>query len=304
MKMEKCKRNRRSAACRLALFLLTSCLLLAGCARKDKGPEPVQTKGLPPGNALESGAEDGYSYTLYPLHAEITGYSGSGTDLKLPDTIGGKPVMSIGSGAFAGLEQLASVELPSGLRTIGQSAFDKCTALKRVVFPDTLESIGGYAFRDTALEAAEWKEGLYFIGKYAFMNTKLRTVSMPQTLSVIEKFAFSGCTELETVTFSERLAVLESRTFSGCTGLKEVVLPKTVEKVGDYCFGSCPALERAVIPGSVTSVGEGLLSGSGNAQIVTTAGSAAAKCAERNGYAVRIVSASELEAFYKAPASA
>lgn len=304
MKTETCRRSRCSAARLAALLLLLPCLLLGGCARQEKGPEPVQTRGLPPGNAAESGTEDGYSYTLYPLHAEITGYSGSATSLKLPDTIGGRPVMSIGSSAFYGMNKLESVELPSGLRTIGQNAFDKCTSLKQVIFPDTLESIGGYAFRDTALESADWKEGLYFIGKYAFMNTSLRSVSMPQTLTVLEKFAFAGCTALETVSFSERLTALESRAFSGCTSLKEIILPQSIESIGDYCFGSCPALERVVIPEGVTSVGEGLLSGSGSAVILTTSGSAAAKCAERNGYAVKLISAAELEAFYKTPASA
>ena len=297
--MNRNKKLLRSAAAYFAAACLILPVLLTGCAKEEEGLSPVVTKGLPPGEAGTTGTEDGYTYTLYPLYAEITSYSGSSTNPKLPDSLGGRSVLSIGSSAFAGNDKLESVELPSELRVIGQSAFDKCTALKHVAFPDTLESIGSYAFRDTALESLDWKEGVYSVGKYAFMNTEITALVMPQTLTELGKYAFSGCSKLESVTFSQRIVTVSSRAFSSCSALKEVVLPKSVTTLEDYCFGSCSALEKLVIPAGVASVGEGLLSGSEKAVIWTESGSAAEKCAGRNGYTLKIVSAEEMQSFYE-----
>lgn len=55
------------------------------------------------------------------------------------------------AGAFAGATQLTSVELPDGLRAIGEHAFEGCTSLKRVKLPDTVEEIGERAFYESGL---------------------------------------------------------------------------------------------------------------------------------------------------------
>ena len=49
-------------------------------------------------------------------------------------------------GAFSGCSSLSRIKL-SGVRVIGEFAFDNCTALEDVEFGDKLETIGEYAFR-------------------------------------------------------------------------------------------------------------------------------------------------------------
>ena len=53
----------------------------------------------------------------------ITGYYGQEAAVVIPDKIGRVPVSGIGAGAFARSEKLTSVTLPSGLDTVGDSAF-------------------------------------------------------------------------------------------------------------------------------------------------------------------------------------
>ena len=58
----------------------------------------------------------------------------------------GKPVRTIGEGAFAGCTDLCGVFLPHGLQVIGKRAFAGCTGLRSLILPGTLEHIGESAF--------------------------------------------------------------------------------------------------------------------------------------------------------------
>ena len=56
-------------------------------------------------------------------NATITGYSGNVDSLSIPSTIDGYPVTAIGNDAFSGNTSLYTVAIPSGVVTIGSSAF-------------------------------------------------------------------------------------------------------------------------------------------------------------------------------------
>ncbi|MBR2047249.1 MAG: leucine-rich repeat domain-containing protein, partial [Oscillospiraceae bacterium] len=75
-------------------------------------------------------------------NATITGYSGTDTNLVIPDTIDGYPVTTIGNDAFKNNDALTGVTLPSGLTYIGTNAFCNCDSLTSITIPKTLESVG------------------------------------------------------------------------------------------------------------------------------------------------------------------
>lgn len=74
----------------------------------------------------------------------ITGYTGQVTELVIPETIEGKPVTAIASGAFTGAE-VQAVVLPKSLVRIDDGAFSGCTLASLVVF-DNIETIGDACF--------------------------------------------------------------------------------------------------------------------------------------------------------------
>ncbi|MDR2417727.1 MAG: leucine-rich repeat domain-containing protein [Treponema sp.] len=76
----------------------------------------------------------------------ITDYSGSETNVRIPDRINGMPVTAIGEWAFA-LTPLTSVVIPNSVTTIGEGAF-RGTQLTRVVIPNSVTTIGERAFDD------------------------------------------------------------------------------------------------------------------------------------------------------------
>ena len=47
--------------------------------------------------------------------------------------------------AFKDNTKIISVEVPEGMRYIDVSAFEGCTGLKKIILPDSLTWIGGYA---------------------------------------------------------------------------------------------------------------------------------------------------------------
>lgn len=58
--------------------------------------------------------------------------------------------ITIAAAAFQSNENLSTVIIPFGARSIGESAFSYCKKLKKVHFPDSLIFIGEYVFHETA----------------------------------------------------------------------------------------------------------------------------------------------------------
>lgn len=102
--------------------------------------------------------------------------------------------------AFYGDTSLSEASLGNA-KKIGESAFEK-TALKTVVIPDSVESIGDRAFADDAsLGSVTIGAGLKVIPEECFTDcTELKSITIPATVREIEKDAFKGCTLLKTAT--------------------------------------------------------------------------------------------------------
>ena len=95
-------------------------------------------------------SEDGVTYS-------ITGYNGSGTNITIPSAIDGHAVMSIGNNAFSGNEDingnnavkykaLTNVTIPNTVTSIGSFAFYYCSSLLNISIPNSVTSIGDSAF--------------------------------------------------------------------------------------------------------------------------------------------------------------
>ena len=76
----------------------------------------------------------------------ITDYSGTDTDIVIPQSIDGKMVTSIGWSAFSGCSGLTSISIPEGVTDIEDGAFSECSDLTSINIPKGVTSIGGFAF--------------------------------------------------------------------------------------------------------------------------------------------------------------
>lgn len=145
-------------------------------------------------------------YTLNGTEAYVSGYVGSPTDVVIPATIVSDgltfKVTQISLRAFYGSTSLNSVKsIGNNLKSIGESAFSNCAALKTISFP-TVETISSSAFYNcTNLRVANLGNSLKSI-KTAFVNcTMLSYIVIPATCSSIYGDTFSGCSRLQAIIY-------------------------------------------------------------------------------------------------------
>ncbi|MBR5201882.1 MAG: leucine-rich repeat domain-containing protein, partial [Clostridia bacterium] len=113
--------------------------------------------------------------------AQITGYSGTETNLRIPTTIDGYTITSIGNKAFYKNATITQVVIPEGITSIGRYSFYWCSSLERVVIPEGVKTISYAAFM--------------FCGN-------LSNIVIPASVTKIEDYAFEYCSSLKVVFFS------------------------------------------------------------------------------------------------------
>ena len=101
----------------LAAVLLCGCADNSGIFREDKSDSSAisQVEKL-----SEANAED-FEFTETDGGVAVTKYVGSAAEFVVPEKIGGKPVVEIGSEAFRGRADLTRVALPDSVAKIGKS---------------------------------------------------------------------------------------------------------------------------------------------------------------------------------------
>jgi hypothetical protein len=143
-----------------------------------------------------------FDYTTNNGAITITGYSGLGGAVNIPDTINGLPVTSIGVYAFYYCTSLTSVAIPSSVTNIGDYAFTYCTGLRSVTIPSKVTHIGDGAFNYcTHLTSVTISDSVTSIGYVAFTHcSSLTSVTIPSSVTNIGDGAFTYCTTLLAIT--------------------------------------------------------------------------------------------------------
>ncbi len=192
----------------------------------------------------------------------ITKFTGSESEVVVPASIKGNPVVKIASWAFEGCFGVTSIVIQSGVTTIEDSAFARCANLTEISIPDSVTSVGGSAFYlCSKLEKIDIPDSVTKIGEGAFSNCKaLRSVKLPGNLSIIKNNTFKYCTALQTLTLPDTIQEIAYQAFLG-TGLVNVNLPSSLVTIGDYAFADCTSLQQIMIPTKVTSMGNKVFMG-------------------------------------------
>ena len=106
---------------------------------------------LPPAFAAQLG-DFTYAVSSDTTAITITGYTGSGGVIVIPDTIDNKPVAAIGDGAFAGQLSLESILILNSVTVIEDAAFSDCTNLSSAYFSGNAPLMGADVFTNCAAD--------------------------------------------------------------------------------------------------------------------------------------------------------
>ncbi len=198
-----------------------------------------------------------YTYQVSNGVATITKYNGTGGNVTIPASLGGYPVRTIGTGAFASCAGLTSVTIPSGVTALGDDAFRRCGSLRTVTIGSGVATIGVGAFQDcAAMTSVTIPAGVSAIGDFAFWRcTSLKILALPETLQTIGEAAFDECTSLTTLTIPA-VSSFGDYAFGTCTALKEVTFGDGVRAIGNMAFMECGALKKITFLGRAPAFGE------------------------------------------------
>ena len=157
---------------------------------------------------------------------------------------------------------------------IPSSKFSGNKTLISVLIPDTVTTIGRWAFQNcTNLQYVNC-ENITNLNGNAFSATSITEVYMPKLVSVQTlEGSFCNCKSLKKVTSLGSVTTLSGNPsnsngfFLGCSELESVVLPSTLTTIQGSVFASCPKLTTINIPESVTSIGQFAFANSPNIHI-------------------------------------
>ena len=197
----------------------------------------------------------------------------------------GSQLKKIGKTAFYDTQALKSIDIPSTVTSIGESAFADCFSLEKIELGQ-IESLGANTFaRCSSLEMAKiqgssdvtyptnmfgtWGTGhsaaplkTLEIGagkiQFSLSNQKdsIETVVLGDGVTEIPINFANGCTQLKSISLPDALTSVPNGAFMNCTKLAEVSISEKskLTSIGNSAFLNT-ALTQIYVPQNVTSIG-------------------------------------------------
>ena len=194
----------------------------------------------------------------------------------------GSSVTSIGEDAFYNCNKLTSIEIPSSVTNMVTNPFAYCrgleqitvdsgntvydsrensnaiintntnalvTGCKNTVIPNTVTSIGNYAFYGcNGLTSIEIPDSVTSIGDYAFYGCgSMNSVTIGNSVTSIGALAFYHCIALTSVTMGSAVTSIGSNAFMDCTGLVSIEISNSVTSISYLAFYGCTGLSSITV---------------------------------------------------------
>ena len=154
----------------------------------------------------------------------IVSYDGWDKDLKIPADMPIEKAFEPGA-----KDKVKEVDCKAKIvvTSIDICAFENYIYAETVIIPDTVKTIGKYAFKKCL---------------------SLNYVSIPGSVKDIPDYCFIDCKALGKVDFNEGLKRIGDYSFSGCEKLSSIAIPTGCYHIGFSCFEKCKVLRTVEFP--------------------------------------------------------
>lgn len=164
---------------------------------------------------------------------------------------------SIPESAFYENENLVSLKIPEGVKTLNPYSICNCKALSSVSLPQSL-TYGGYdgLSRNPSLKSVVLPDDLVIADNFMRKCSGLEYIQLPGNLRSIPSNMLSSCSSLKNLTIPESVTEIGSNAFESC-GLISLTIPENVKSIPSYMCFACPSLESISLPSGIISIGNG-----------------------------------------------
>ncbi len=205
----------------------------------------------------------------------LLGYTGTDTDIELPENINGNPY-EIYQYAFYNRIDLQSIQIPSCVTAIGDSAFKNCHKLIEVINKSSLNITsdssdnGMVSYYAKQIITDEKDSNIINKDEYIFYNDNGRyyllkyicesnDITLPDNINgrsyEIYQYAFYNCDNLTSIKISNNITGIGDSAFENCRNFKSITMSNNVTYIGNNAFSHCSYLPNIEIPNSIENFG-------------------------------------------------
>lgn len=168
-------------------------------------------------------------------------------------------VKTIRQSAFQQCDNLTNVSLPDTIKNIESYAFGWCSNLKSINLPASIEKLGVNILYNTKIVETEsnWNNNVLYIGNH-LIAAKAEELTGDYTViegtKTIAGDAFGTCIRLKSVTLPDSITFIGNSAFSNCEKLNKINLPDSITYIGECAFHGCAKLKSIKIPKKIKTI--------------------------------------------------
>lgn len=201
--------------------------------------------GAFPAAALTDGVLD---YIVQNGEATVTACRAESQTYTLPETVGGYPLTTLGTGFMQNNTQVRELIVPASVKRVQEQCFRDHRTLREVRFlgPVTFEKQVFYLAQ--GIEEVYLAEGQTALGDQMFRSSSLQRITLPSTLETINYEAFRETKQLTEIEIPASLSYIGDGAFYSDTALDgSLTFSENVWYIGDSAFLNCVELDQVTI---------------------------------------------------------